>query len=87
MERSVGRATVPRQELELRQVRLSCHAENRRAIRCYEKAGFEHRPRPEGRANERPGEVWMAINRERWEAIAAGAGEREAPASSMGEQQ
>jgi RimJ/RimL family protein N-acetyltransferase len=74
-------------ELELRQVRLSCHAENRRAIRCYEKAGFEHQPRPEGRANERPGEVWMTISRELWEAITTDGGEGEAPAPSMGEQQ
>ena len=74
-------------ELELRQVRLSCHAENRRAIRCYEKVGFEHQPRREGRTGERAGEVWMAISRERWEQMAAAGGEREAPPPSIGEQQ
>jgi len=74
-------------ELELRQVRLSCHAENLRAIRCYEKAGFEQRPRPEGRSNDRPGEVWMAISRGRWEALSAAGGEREASAASTGGQQ
>ncbi|MFB3881482.1 MAG: GNAT family N-acetyltransferase [Armatimonadota bacterium] len=60
-------------ELELREVRLSCHAENGRAIRCYEKAGFERRPAPAGRS-ERPGEVWMAIGRERWEGMSGAGG-------------
>lgn len=55
-------------ELELREVRLSCHNDNTRAIRCYEKAGFEARPRPHRKIYERREEVWMAISRERWQA-------------------
>jgi len=52
--------------LDLREVRLSCHQDNRRGLRCYQKAGFsitpgELEPRAYGRS-----EVRMAIGRERW---------------------
>ena len=54
-------------ELGLREVRLSCHADNRGALRCYGKAGFQpstHRP-DRWRFGVR--EVRMAVTRERWE--------------------
>jgi RimJ/RimL family protein N-acetyltransferase len=61
------------EELALHEVRLSCHPDNRRAIRCYQKAGFELRPRPGGKPDLRPGEVWMVIGRERWQTPAPAA--------------
>ncbi len=54
-------------DLGLREVRLSCHRDNHRALRCYEKAGFlpsRHEAVP--RRLERP-ELRMAITRGRWE--------------------
>ena len=55
-------------ELGLEEVRLSCHADNRGAIRCYQKAGFG----PSSHCPERwqfgRDEVCMAINRRQWEA-------------------
>jgi RimJ/RimL family protein N-acetyltransferase len=57
------------EDLGLHEVRLSCHAENKRAVRCYEKAGFELRPRREGESEARRGEVLMVIGRERWQAM------------------
>jgi RimJ/RimL family protein N-acetyltransferase len=57
------------EELELREVRLSCHRENTRAIRCYERAGFDVHPRPQQRIDARRDELWMVISRERWEAM------------------
>ncbi len=63
-------------EVELREVRLSSHVENRRAIRCYEKAGFEVRPRPQGKSDARAHEIYMAITRAQWEAT-----RRERPAA------
>ena len=55
-------------ELGLRAVQLSCHSENRRALRCYEKAGFRRiEPNP-----LRPDEVRMAITREEWAARSEG---------------
>jgi len=55
------------EELGLREVRLSCYSRNQRALRCYEKAGFEIIGReapwqPEGGADLR-----MRITRQRWE--------------------
>jgi RimJ/RimL family protein N-acetyltransferase len=54
-------------ELSLSEVRLSCHSENRRALRCYEKAGF----RRSSHATQRPRfgrqEVKMAVRRVDWE--------------------
>jgi RimJ/RimL family protein N-acetyltransferase len=54
--------------LNLQEVRLSCHADNRRALRCYRKVGFavdsDHRdPGVYGRA-----EVRMVINHASWQA-------------------
>jgi len=54
--------------LGLQEVRLACHASNRRALRCYQKAGFalnsDHRdPGVYGRA-----EVRMVVNRATWQA-------------------
>lgn len=55
-------------ELGLEEVRLSCHPDNHRALRCYEKAGFE----PGGQVPDRQRfgrrEVRMVIGRGRWEA-------------------
>jgi len=53
-------------ELGLREVRLSCHPDNRRALRCYEKAGFETDARRSGAARTARREVWMVITRARW---------------------
>lgn len=57
------------EELGLSEVRLSCHPENARALRCYEKAGFQ----PSGFRRERirfgRREVRMAIDRMRWEVL------------------
>jgi RimJ/RimL family protein N-acetyltransferase len=55
------------QHLGLREVRLSCYSQNQRALRCYEKAGFQPVTQhwswvPEGGADLR-----MSITRERWE--------------------
>jgi RimJ/RimL family protein N-acetyltransferase len=61
------------EELGLHEVRLSCHAENKRAIRCYEKVGFGLRARPEREAEPHRNEVSMAIGRERWREL-SGAG-------------
>jgi RimJ/RimL family protein N-acetyltransferase len=56
-------------ELGLREVRLSCHANNHRAYRCYQKAGFllslHEPPRRVFGAHE----VRMAITRERWQQV------------------
>lgn len=59
-------------DLHLRQVRLSCHRDNHRALRCYEKAGFlpsRHEAVP--RRLERP-ELRMAVTRERWQEVRPG---------------
>ena len=56
-------------ELDLKEVRLSCHVENGGAIRCYEKVGFEMGSRREGQSGARAHEVWMAIGRARWEVV------------------
>lgn len=56
-------------DLGLREVRLSSHASNRRALACYRRAGFlpsRHRPdHPQFGRHE----VRMAITRERWEQL------------------
>jgi RimJ/RimL family protein N-acetyltransferase len=54
------------EELGLHEVRLSCHAENKRAIRCYEKVGFGPRLRPERVSEPGRNEVSMAIGSEQW---------------------
>jgi RimJ/RimL family protein N-acetyltransferase len=56
-------------ELGLQEVRLSCHADNRRAIRCYQKAGLlasQHRLETSTFGRH---EVRMAITRQRWEEV------------------
>ena len=55
--------------LNLREVRLSCHQDNRRGLRCYQKVGFRtttaiHEPRVYGDS-----EVRMTIDRQRWAEI------------------
>jgi len=61
-------------ELDLKEVRLSCHRENRRAIRCYEKAGFRLSTYVPERLQFGRDEVRMAVRREAWLALHAGAG-------------
>ncbi|UCC67448.1 MAG: GNAT family N-acetyltransferase [Armatimonadota bacterium] len=56
-------------ELGLREVQLSCHPDNRGALRCYEKAGFRPRGPSAGERPFRRAEVRMAITRERWESL------------------
>ncbi len=58
------------EELNLREVRLACHKENLRGIRCYLRAGFERRS-AECDPSPRPHEIQMAITRERWHEIMA----------------
>jgi RimJ/RimL family protein N-acetyltransferase len=58
-------------ELGLREVRLSCHEDNRGAIRCYEKVGFLPSAHTPDRWQFGRREVRMAITRERWEKIGA----------------
>jgi RimJ/RimL family protein N-acetyltransferase len=53
-------------ELGLREIRLSCHRENRRALRCYEKAGFRPSRRTPGRRGARPEDIHMSAGREAW---------------------
>lgn len=54
-------------ELGLEEVRLSCHTDNYRAIRCYRKAGFQ--PSSHGPERRQFGrrEVRMAVDRAHWE--------------------
>jgi len=66
-------------ELDLKEVRLSCHRENRRAIRCYEKAGFRLSTYVPERVQFGRDEVRMAIRREDWLASRSGAAARSAP--------
>lgn len=53
-------------DLGLREVRLSCHRDNRRALRCYEKAGFRPSSRKSERGTVRLEDVQMAAEREAW---------------------
>jgi RimJ/RimL family protein N-acetyltransferase len=53
-------------DLGLREVRLSCHRDNRRALRCYEKAGFRPSSRKPERGRVRLEDVQMAVEREAW---------------------
>jgi RimJ/RimL family protein N-acetyltransferase len=58
--------------LGLREVHLSCHHDNRRGLRCYQKVGFSvagavHEPRVYGGS-----EVHMVLKRERWRPPASG---------------
>ena len=62
------------EELDLEEVRLSCHRENRRAIRCYEKAGFRLSTHVPERLQFGIDEVRMAVRREAWLALHARAG-------------
>jgi RimJ/RimL family protein N-acetyltransferase len=52
------------QELRLREVRLSCHADNPRGLRCYQKAGF----RITHLDTDRHPQVHMVITGEQWRA-------------------
>jgi len=57
-------------ELSLKEIRLSCHRDNRPALRCYEKVGFRpssHRP---DQAQFGEGEIRMAMSRDEWLALA-----------------
>ena len=55
-------------DLGLQEVRLSCHADNRGALRCYEKAGFRQSSHTPDRWRFGGKEVRMAVTREEWEA-------------------
>jgi len=68
-------------DLGLREVRLSCHWENRRGLRCYQKAGFRESKEPFTPRRYGRQEVQMAISREQWEALAR-AGESEGELSA-----
>ncbi len=58
-------------ELALREIRLSCHRENRGALRCYEKAGFRASSHVPERVQFGRDEVRMAIGRDTWLAARA----------------
>jgi len=58
-------------ELGLQEVRLSCHRNNRRALRCYEKTGFLPSLFRLDRATFGRDELRMAITRARWEELRA----------------
>lgn len=63
------------EELELEEVRLSCHRENRRAVRCYEKVGFLPSASVVAPLQFGRDEVRMAVCREAWARLpASGAG-------------
>ncbi len=53
-------------ELGLREVRLSCHPENHRAVRCYEKAGFSRDSERALSPSTGREEVRMVAKREGW---------------------
>jgi len=57
------------EELGLAKVRLSCHVDNTRALRCYEKSGFVASERASDRAVFGRAEVLMAIDRARWDEL------------------
>ncbi len=56
-------------ELGLQEVRLSCHADNRRAIRCYLTAGLRPSQHRVEKSTFGRHEVRMAITRQRWEEL------------------
>lgn len=53
-------------ELSLKEIRLSCHRDNRRALRCYEKVGFRPSSHQPDQAQFGDREIRMAINRDEW---------------------
>jgi RimJ/RimL family protein N-acetyltransferase len=55
------------EQLHLREVRLSCHADNPRGLRCYEKAGFQ----VSHLDTDYHPQVHMVITREQWESAQA----------------
>ncbi len=59
------------EELELREIRLSCHKDNVRALRCYQNAGFDLQPDAHRRPATHRDETWMVITRNKWEEIKA----------------
>ncbi len=67
------------EELDLKEVRLSCHRENRRGIHCYEKAGFRLSTYVPERVQFGRDEVRMAVRREAWLALHASAGATSEP--------
>jgi RimJ/RimL family protein N-acetyltransferase len=73
-------------ELDLGQIRLSCHGENHRAVRCYEKAGFRHSPQASGGAHAGREEVQMTAERVAWLSEHGGAGQSNAPAEGRVEE-
>jgi len=54
------------EELGLTEVRLSCHVDNTRALRCYEKSGFVASAHASDRAVFGRAEVLMTVDRARW---------------------
>jgi RimJ/RimL family protein N-acetyltransferase len=59
--------------LGLRQIRLSCHGENRRGLRCYQKAGFRVSRTSSVTGAYGWDEVRMEITREEWQQVQADA--------------
>ena len=66
--------------LDLREVRLSCHQDNRRGLRCYQKAGFVLSPVQEEARVYGRSEVRMVISRQRWTEMTRDQAGRPAPA-------
>lgn len=56
-------------QLGLQEVRLSCYSQNRRALRCYEKAGFEIVGREVAWQPEGGADLKMRITRQKWLAL------------------
>jgi [ribosomal protein S5]-alanine N-acetyltransferase len=56
------------ESLNLQEIRLACHTENTRALRCYEKVGFLPATALQ-RFEVRPNEIAMVFTRERWHAL------------------
>jgi RimJ/RimL family protein N-acetyltransferase len=78
-------------ELGLREVRLSCHHENQRALRCYEKAGFRPSSHLPERGRPRREDIRMAVDRASWTASrarcdSAGESEDATPLERLAEQ-
>jgi RimJ/RimL family protein N-acetyltransferase len=53
-------------ELALKDVRLSCHRDNRRALRCYEKVGFRLSSHKPDQVQFGHREIRMAISHDKW---------------------
>lgn len=56
-------------DLGLRQVQLTCHRDNRRALRCYQKVGFRRLRSDLTDRQPARAEVRMVLERERWREV------------------